>query len=217
MLLAAAAAGALLYTQFCSSCHGTDLHGGVNGPSIRGVGAASVDFWVGTGRMPAAVPWIEEGHRDTQFTQDQIKALTAYVTSVAPGGRPIPVIDASGDAHRGRTLYEQNCEHCHGVYSEGASIGRNEWAPSLHAASLVQIAEAIRIGPGQMPAFGEKQLEQRELEDIAAYVWSLDSETAQQAVPLRSSGPVPEGLFGWLAVALLSVFAFAYSRGAKGP
>ncbi len=216
MLLAAAAAGALLYTQLCSSCHGADLRGGVNAPSIRGVGAASVDFWVGTGRMPAAVPWIEEGHRDTQFTQDQIKALTAYVTSVAPGGQPIPVIDATGNAKNGRTLYEQNCEHCHGVYSEGASIGRNEWAPSLHAASIVQVAEAIRIGPGQMPVFGEKQLDERDLKDVVAYVWSLDGETAQQAVPLRSSGPVHEGLFGWLAVALLSVFAFAYSRGAKG-
>ena len=215
MLLAAAAAGAMLYTQFCSSCHGTDLRGGVNAPSIRGVGAASVDFWVGTGRMPAAVPWVEQDHRTSQFTQDQIGALTAYVTSVASGGRPIPRIDATGDAQRGRRLYEQNCVHCHGVYGEGASIGANEWAPSLHAASIVQLAEAIRIGPGQMPAFGEKQLDEREMKDVVAYVWSLNDEAAQQAMPLRSSGPVPEGLFGWLAVALLSVFAFAYSRGAK--
>jgi ubiquinol-cytochrome c reductase cytochrome c subunit len=214
MLLAAAAAGAMLYTQFCSSCHGTDLRGGANAPSIRDVGAASVDFWVGTGRMPAAVPWIEEGHRNTQFTQEQINALTAYVTSVAPGGQPIPVVDATGNAKNGRKLYEQNCEHCHGVYGEGASIGANELAPGLHEASIVQVAEAIRIGPGQMPVFGEKQLDERALKDVVAYVWSLDSETAQQAVPLRSSGPVPEGLFGWLAVALLSVFAFAYSRGA---
>ncbi len=215
MLLAAAAAGATLYTQFCSSCHGADLRGGANAPSIRSVGAASVDFWVGTGRMPAAVPWLEEGHRDTQFTQDQIEALTAYVTSVAPGGQPIPVVDATGDAQRGRKLYEQNCEHCHGVYGEGASIGANDWAPSLHAASLTQLAEAVRIGPGQMPVFGERQLDQRELQDVLAYVWSIDSETAQQPLPLRSSGPVPEGLFGWPAVVLLSVFAFAYSRGAK--
>ena len=216
MLLAAAAAGAMLYTQFCSSCHGADLRGGVNAPSIRGAGAARVDFWVSTGRMPAAVPWIEEGHRTTQFTQDQINAITAYVTSVEPGGEPIPRIDATGNARDGRKLYEQNCEHCHGVYGEGASIGSNEWAPSLHEASIVQIAEAIRTGPGQMPVFGARQLDERELKDVVAYVWSLDGETAQQALPLRSSGPVPEGLFGWLAVALLSVFAFAYSRGAKG-
>jgi len=215
MLLAAAAAGAMLYTQFCSSCHGGDLRGGVNAPSIRGTGAARVDFWVSTGRMPAAVPWVEEGHRTTQFTQDQINALTAYVTSVEPGGAPIPRIDATGSAQTGRKLYEQNCEHCHGVYGEGASIGTNEWAPSLHEASLVQIAEAIRTGPGQMPVFGARQLDDRELKDVVAYVWSLDGETAQQAVPLRSSGPVPEGLFGWLAVALLSVFAFAYFKSSK--
>jgi len=216
MLLAAAAAGAMLYTQFCSSCHGADLRGGVNAPSIRGAGAARVDFWVSTGRMPAAVPWIEEGHRNTQFTQDQITAITAYVTSVEAGGEAIPRIDATGNARNGRTLYEQNCEHCHGVNGEGASIGGNEWAPDLHEASLVQIAEAIRTGPAQMPVFGARQFDERDLKDVVAYVWSLNGETAQQAVPLRSSGPVPEGLFGWLAVALLSVFAFAYSRGAKG-
>lgn len=215
MLLAAAAAGAMLYTQYCSSCHGADLRGGANAPSLRGVGAASVDFWVGTGRMPAAVRWLEQGHRGTQFTQDQIDALTAYVTSVQPGGPAIPRVDATGNAKNGRKLYEQNCAHCHGVFGEGASIGSNEWAPSLHEASIVQVAEAMRIGPGEMPVFSETQLDQREMKDVVAYVWSLDRETAQQAVPLRSSGPVPEGLFGWLAVALLSVFAFAYSRGAK--
>lgn len=212
MLLAAAvASGALLFTQNCASCHGADLRGSVNGPPLRGVGAAAVDFYVSTGRMPAAVPWIETGHHRTPFTRAQIDAITAYVTSVAPGGQPIPAVGSNGSAQRGRTAYEQNCQHCHGVYGEGASIGANEWAPLLHDATTTQVAEAIRIGPGQMPRFDDHQLDAHALDDLVAYVRSLDSETSRQAIPLRSSGPVPEGLFGWLAVALLAVFAFAYS------
>lgn len=215
MFVAAAIAGALLYGQHCASCHGADLRGSVNAPSIRGAGAAQVDFWVGTGRMPAALPWVEEGHRRTPFTREQIDALIAYVTSVQPGGAAIPVVLLGGDPRRGRTLFEQNCEHCHGAYAQGASIGSSEWAPSLRDASRVQLAEAVRIGPGQMPPFGEQQLGGRDLDDVAAYVESLDAGADRPLVPLTSSGPVPEGLLGWLAVGLLIVFAFGYSRSSR--
>ncbi len=54
------ALGQELFLANCSSCHGTDGGGGEitaegvqSGPSLYGVGAAAVDFQVGTGRMPA--------------------------------------------------------------------------------------------------------------------------------------------------------------------
>src|SRR4051794_17719139 len=44
--------GRALYLKGCSSCHGLNGEGGRRAPSLIGVGAASVDFQVGTGRMP---------------------------------------------------------------------------------------------------------------------------------------------------------------------
>jgi ubiquinol-cytochrome c reductase cytochrome c subunit len=46
-------AGKRLFITNCSSCHGLTGEGTSDGPSLIGVGAAAVDFQVGTGRMPA--------------------------------------------------------------------------------------------------------------------------------------------------------------------
>ena len=55
--------GRELFLEGCSTCHGLNADGAfqpdgtVAGPSLIGVGAASVDFQVATGRMPLAAPW----------------------------------------------------------------------------------------------------------------------------------------------------------------
>jgi len=41
--------GKEIFLKGCSSCHGLNLEGGAVAPSLIGVGAASVDFQVGTG------------------------------------------------------------------------------------------------------------------------------------------------------------------------
>src|SRR5436190_10004725 len=46
--------GQKLFQANCASCHGLVAQGTDAGPNLHGVGAASVDFQVGTGRMPAA-------------------------------------------------------------------------------------------------------------------------------------------------------------------
>lgn len=201
------------YRTYCASCHGADLRGSVNGPSLRGAGAAKVDFWLRTGRMPAAIPWIEVGHRGQALPDATIANIIAYVVSTAPGGLPIPRIHTGGDLARGRALYDQNCQHCHGIAGDGGSIGGNEYAPSLHLTPIVQVAEAVRTGPGQMPPFSAAQLTERDLVDVVSYVVSLDAASATPGLPLRTGGTVPEGLIGWLAAAALALFAFAFSKG----
>ncbi len=206
--------GALAYETRCAACHGEDLRGGLNAPSLRGLGAAALDFQMVTGRMPAAVPWIEVGHRGPQIPQPEITAIERYVTSIAPGGPPIPEVATGGDLARGRELFAENCQHCHGIGADGASIGGRDWAPSLHFASITQVAEAIRVGPGNMPKFGPGQLDAPSLGDVATYVNSLDSGDGLGQIPLSTSGPVPEGLIGWLTVAFLALLAYALSKGA---
>ncbi len=46
--------GKRIFAQGCSTCHGLNAEGSGIAPSLIGVGAASVDFQVGTGRMPMA-------------------------------------------------------------------------------------------------------------------------------------------------------------------
>ena len=67
--------GRLLFAQTCSSCHGNDANGvgpdgqATIGPNLQGVGAATVDFWVSTGRMPAAdVKAVEAERKPTRLT-----------------------------------------------------------------------------------------------------------------------------------------------------
>jgi len=216
-LAPAVAAGKFAYQTYCSSCHGEDLRGGLNAPSLRGVGAADLDFWMMTGRMPAAVPWLEVGHRGMQISEREIRAIAAYVTAVAPGGPPIPEVATGGNLAHGRVLFTQNCQPCHGIAATGAAIGSTAWAPTLHLASITQVAEAIRVGPGNMPAFGERQLDPRALDDVASYVWQLDTEAVTPDFPLSSSGPVPEGLYGWLAVGALALFAYAFAKTKRLP
>jgi len=49
--------GEKLFASNCATCHGLDAQGTGEGPSLIGVGAASVDFQVGTGRMPTSPRW----------------------------------------------------------------------------------------------------------------------------------------------------------------
>jgi len=49
-----AEAGRELYGLRCASCHGVDLAGSQDAPPLLQVGAANVDWWVSTGRMPAS-------------------------------------------------------------------------------------------------------------------------------------------------------------------
>ena len=44
-------AGQKLFQANCATCHGTNAEGTADGPSLIGVGAAAVDFQVGTGQL----------------------------------------------------------------------------------------------------------------------------------------------------------------------
>jgi ubiquinol-cytochrome c reductase cytochrome c subunit len=208
--------GAQLYATYCASCHAAQKWGTGNGPSLRGVGLAALDFYLMTGRMPAAEPWIEIAHRDERSGQGlslaDIRALETYLAPTVAGGPPIPPVVANGNLDRGRALFEQNCQSCHGLAGEGGDLGLLDWAPSLDRTSIAQVAEAIRVGPEQMPIFGPHQLSDADLNDVASYVMVLQTGRQPAFPPYRSSGPVPEGALGYLAIIALVAWAFTFWR-----
>lgn len=84
-------AGRQLFLIGCASCHGKNAEGtltksgGNYGPSLVGVGAASVDFQVGTGRMPLTKNSQQAKRKESVYTDEETSQLAAYVASLGPG------------------------------------------------------------------------------------------------------------------------------------
>ena len=77
--------GKQIFLKGCSSCHGINAEGGQIAPSLIGVGAASVDFQVGTGRMPMAYMSVQAMRKTPVYNAEEVNALATYVASLAPG------------------------------------------------------------------------------------------------------------------------------------
>ena len=71
--------GRQIFLKGCSSCHGINAEGGAIAPSLVGVGEASVDFQVGTGRMPMADMSTQAMRKAPVYDEAETAALAAYV------------------------------------------------------------------------------------------------------------------------------------------
>jgi len=193
--------GQELFVTGCSTCHGVRGEGTQRAPSLLGVGAASVDFWVSTGRMPLKSSGGRQAVRKPPgYDRAQIDDLIAYVTSLEPGGPGIPELQsASADLVEGGELFRANCAACHGAVGIGGALASGRRAPPLRPATARQVSEAIRIGPGAMPSFGPDVFGREQLSSIVRYVESLDHPDDRGGSGLGHAGPIPEGLVGWLA------------------
>ena len=115
------------------------------------------------------------------------------------GSTVLPLVDNTGNLARGRTLFIENCSACHGATAQGGSVGYGWTAPSLDRATVTQVAQAIRIGPGVMPRFDEHALSDRDINDIVRYVNVLQTNVPNAGgLPLRGLGAVAEGLVAWV-------------------
>ncbi|HXF37965.1 MAG TPA: c-type cytochrome [Actinomycetota bacterium] len=190
--------GAELYATSCASCHGPGGEGTADGPPLIGVGAAAVDFMLATGRMPLADPDAQPVRQAPAFDRSGIEALVAFVGTLGPGGAPIPSVDpGAGDLGLGRAVYASSCMACHGAGATGDALVGGAVAPALDRATALQIAEAVRIGPGQMPPFGPDEIDQRQLDSLARYVTYLRGAPDPGGAALGRVGPVAEGFVGW--------------------
>src|SRR5207248_6224455 len=83
------------------------------------------------------------------------RALVAYVVGLTGGGdQALPTVDVNhADLAAGGEQFRLQCAACHAWAGDGGALLHRE-APDLHEATPVQIAEAVRTGPGTMPAFG---------------------------------------------------------------
>jgi ubiquinol-cytochrome c reductase cytochrome c subunit len=195
--------GHVLFEANCATCHGTDAYGTDRAPNLVGVGAATVDFWVSTGRMPLAQSSIQALRKPPRFDRKQTLEIAAFVASLAPAsqsGPSIPSVNTSAaNLAQGDDLFVLTCAGCHTVTGAGDALADGYFAPSLHKATKTQVAEAMRTGPGNMPRFGPGDLSDQQVADIVAYVTGpIQHPNNRGGLGLGGIGPVAEGFIGLL-------------------
>lgn len=210
--------GKKLFGANCATCHGFNAEGTEkDGPSLIGVGAASVHFQVGTGRMPLAFAGPQGMVKPAQFNEEQTLQLAAYVASLAPGpGLPdAQYLAGEGDAARGGELFRINCAMCHNVAGVGGALTQGKSAPSLVGVAPTHIYNAMVTGPQNMPVFSDANLSSEEKADIITYLKYIEK-PAIGGFSLGSLGPVAEGLFIWViglgSIVALTVWVTAKSN-----
>ena len=203
-----------LFLVGCSFCHGINgqgiktLDGKQLGPPLAGVGAAAVDFQVGTGRMPATQPGPQIPAKKVNFTPDEIAALAAYVATLGPGPAiPNPSdysLDGMTDEERqaaivkGGLIFRTNCSACHNFEGSGGAMPNGGYAPKIRGVEPKYIFEAMLTGPQAMDTFSNGNLSVEEKRDIIAYLQSLQDNPEYGGFGMGGIGPVSEGLFAWL-------------------
>lgn len=198
------AEGKALYDVTCSSCHGNAGEGTSLGPTLIGVGSASVDFQMGTGRMPAARPEAQLPRRPVIYSQAQIDAVGAYIESLGAGPKvPQPAqyspegLTAEQIA-RGGELFRTNCSACHAIVGGGGALPNGKYAPSLKETEAVHIWEALRTGPQQMPSFPQTVITDEDARAIIGYLKHSSAQPNYGGLGLGGLGPVAEGFWAWI-------------------
>lgn len=198
--------GADVYTSRCANCHGASGQGGttatgVRAPRLRRVPIALVDLVVRTRRMPPG-----DADADTR-TPNPVRgerrvALLRWMRANLDLTGELPTIEAvGGDPARGQEVYAANCQQCHGSTGAGGVAGAGAFTPGLIHRQPIVIAEATRLGPFQMPQFGEDVVSDDEIRDLVAF---LDEIGAEDGTPLGIAELNPV-----FAAAYVFVFALA--------
>ena len=195
-------AGRQLFLEGCATCHGLAAQGTADGPGLIGVGAASVDFQVTTGRMPLSAPAVQAPRKTPQYSAEQTANLAAYVASLG-AGPAIPTDSelATTDANlaEGGELFRTNCAQCHNFAGKGGALSDGKYAPTLMNATPTEMFEAMLTGPQNMPNFPNTTLPLEKKQAIVKYITHLQSQADPGGLALGSYGPVTEGVFIWTA------------------
>ncbi len=186
------------YLQSCAVCHGAQGEGTDRGPRIVDSGAALVDYMLSTGRMPIADPDTPLERHSPAFDEATRAGLVRYIEGFGGDGPAIPSVDVTGaDAARGGELFRLNCAACHSAAGSGGAL-LDVAAPSLRDSTPLQVAEAIRGGPSPMPKFGEAALDDQDVNDVAAFVQTLQPPNHRGGIGLDYLGPFSEGAIAWV-------------------
>lgn len=209
--------GAQLYAGNCASCHGIAGSGvavprpgagGIlgAGPSLRGVGALAADFYLRRGYMPLSSIHDQPGPDKVLLSNKEIHSLVQYVASLGRGPAIPHPSPAAGSLSAGQQIFSLHCAGCHQIQARGGFV-TGARVPPLQSVPATQIAEAVRIGPYLMPRFSSRQIPDRQLNSLVAYVLSTNHPDNRGGWGIGNLGPIPEGLVAWWIAAPLLVLS----------
>lgn len=207
--------GEELFLRDCAWCHGNTGEGTDYGPDIlTGTnGPALVDFVLSSGRMPLDSPQQLMARRDSIYARAQIDEIVEFTRTLGAPGPDIPEVNIEdADLVHGGELYQENCAACHsttgigGALTQGAGAEATDTtyrrtsllAPPVVDATSMEIAEAIRVGPGTMPVFAEETFDADDVDAIVRYITYLKDPIDRGGAEIGRVGPVAEGAIGWI-------------------
>ncbi len=209
--------GRQLFIVGCAFCHGQNGEGILTqegtqyGPPLTDVGAAAVDFQVGTGRMPMAQPGSQAPRKEVVYDDHEIEALSAYVASLGTGPEipsaelydpeTIPDANDSGSNEdemeeyvvRGGQVFLANCTACHNFEGSGGAMPRGGYAPKIRGVDAKHIYEAMLTGPQSMDTFSDGNIPPDDKKAVIAYLETLEEAAELQRLHLRRSRPGERG------------------------
>lgn len=214
-----AALGGQLFAGNCASCHGIAGSGiksprpgagGIPGagPALRGAGALAADFYLREGYMPLSSIHAQPGPEKERvlFSDKEIRSLVAYVASLGSGPAIPDPHPGAGNLSHGQSLFLQHCAGCHQIEGRGGFVTGAE-VPPLQNVPATRIAEAVRIGPYEMPRFSTRQISDTQLNSIVKYVLSTNHPDNRGGWSIGNLGPIPEGLVAWWIVGPLLIIS----------
>ncbi|CAN5159930.1 hypothetical protein BH23ACT9_BH23ACT9_27980 [soil metagenome] len=208
----------------CADCHGSAGNGAripgtdQEGPPVNDpdtVSAAYIDLVLRTGRMPPAGDPFDNRARHVFYTDAEREAMVAWMVQQFDLEDDLDQIARveEGNVARGLELFALNCAHCHGNTGAGGTAGQNAWTPQIEQLDPITVAEAIRIGPFEMPAFGEETLSTQDVDDITSYLRAVDEEGGTPVFGLVELNPVfASGFVGLFALILLGSLLYIGGR-----
>jgi ubiquinol-cytochrome c reductase cytochrome c subunit len=203
-----------LYAQACAQCHASDGTGAQvprtdrQAPALAGrpeVTAAYVDLVMRTGRMPPAANPFDNQPREIAVTDEQRLAIVAFTVEEFGLTNDLALVLGlpEGDAGRGQAVYAENCAACHGATGSGGVAGGGAWTPAVNVYETATIAEATRIGPFQMPAFGDDIITDQEVADIGAFLEEVRSESGTPLGLVELNPVFASGFVALLALVMI--------------
>jgi ubiquinol-cytochrome c reductase cytochrome c subunit len=206
--------GRQLFLVSCAFCHGQNGEGVLTqggsqyGPALTDVGAAAVDFQVGTGRMPMANPGVQAPRKEAVFSDEEIADLAAYVASLGTGpaipDKDMYSTEGMSDqqveelVQRGGQIFLANCTACHNFEGSGGAMPRGGFAPHIRGVDGKYIYEAMLTGPQSMDTFSDGNIPPEDKKAVIAYLDHLNDDPSYSGLTLGGLGPVSEGLIAWV-------------------
>jgi cbb3-type cytochrome c oxidase subunit III len=191
--------GASLYTMYCSGCHGTGQQSIYDEVLDRTIPAITNPAFLGLVDDFSLKTIIDEGRGGTQMTawkdtasglkKEELERITDYVAQSRPSeiAGPFDYDAKNRDVARGKSVYEQRCNFCHGDDGKGGGrdLGINLRNPTVQNLLKPELlARTVLHGRKgtPMPSFGPEgeRLSNEDISDVIAYVKTLGKKKTQQ-------------------------------------